>query len=182
MTPEEERGIFLQLERIEQKTDWLSAIISVVAVSILFNALYNDSRGTWASGLVDWLTFPAIIVMLAIIRHSYNRIELLQVKAAERLEAAELDRQRASERRAAAMRKDLEQRWREFRGPGLFPHKECRDWWVSVYHLDSEWRSHWATLADDTPSPPFVSSDEARQWQTLWEEKMFECHERRKVK
>ncbi len=126
--------------------------------------------------------------MFAIFNHLYGGIETREQKEDERREAADLARHRAEEKRAEDKRKDLERRWREFRGPGLFPRKECRDWANSTPDLpgsDEEaggWRISYASpiFKDDSDdSPPFVSRYEDDDWKSLWEQKFLDCHDRR---
>jgi hypothetical protein len=190
MTSEEERGLFQQLIRIEQKIDWIAGVI-ISAVTLTFVYwVYQESRDTWASKLFEWGILSILAIMASILHHTYDRIETRQRKEDERREAAELERRQAEKQKVEEKRKDLEQRWREFRGSGLFSHKKCREWAISILDLPrsmeetGEWRSSYASqlFIDDFSPPPFVLRFENDIWKALWEEKMLDCHDKRETR
>jgi hypothetical protein len=189
MTPEDERGLFLQLARIEQKIDWVVDFVNVAIALFITYFLFRSSRGTWASNLFDWVGLPILFVIIAILRLLYGRIETIQQRAEERREAAELARGEEKRKRAEERRENLQRRWREFRGSGLFPHKECREWANSSADSpsstegDKEWRyrSGGQLFLEDRP-PPFVRRYEDEDWKSLWFERMLDCDESRKAR
>jgi hypothetical protein len=188
MTPEDERDLFKQLVRIERKIDWIAGGVISAAVMAFFYFLHQSTKGTWASELVGWISFPLWLVTSAILLYSYHRIETLQRKAEERRDAAELERQHERERQIEEKIKDLERRWREFRGAGLFPHKECREWASSRSHVLGETLREWREfctprlLFEEDDLPPFIYHYEIDNWKRCCDKKLFDCQERREAR
>jgi hypothetical protein len=189
MTPEEERALFRQLARLNDKIDWIACFVicSVVLIADLSLSVI-PKEGTWLKKFWEWTHLPFFIGILAYVLYWYGRIDRRLGKEDEHREAIETARLRAEQQRVEDERNDLERRWHEFRGPGWFPRKECREWATSDPYTPRSinktggWRHSYAgPLLKDDP-PPFVASHEDDAWKSLRLDKMIDCRRAREAR